>query len=167
MKLFSLALTAALGLGAIATPASAQAFGPQCLPYGYSGWSQHCYFQQYGCYGHYCPQYSSWYYWYPQQRCYLPCSYMRQYPPRNVNVNNNTNVNTNININGSPVGGVPVPVGPVADGPVGGPPIGGAAVGGPPVGGPAIGGGAPFGRCGADPRRGAGYHDRSAPQPVV
>lgn len=89
------------------------------LPCTYNGWSNQCWFNQYRCRGFYCPQRQNWFYYYQPRNCYLPVSYMNQFPPVNQNfnqnVNQNTNINQNININGNPIGGIPgLPAGAVA-----------------------------------------------------
>jgi hypothetical protein len=50
----------------------------------YCGWSQYCWNSNYGCCNYYCPESSSWYYWCEPRCCYLPCNYIQQYPPVEV-----------------------------------------------------------------------------------
>jgi hypothetical protein len=105
---------------------NSRSFQSHCYPSSYRGWSNYCWFSNYRCCGYYCPYQSCWYYWYPQQSCYLPCSYMSTFTPtpvnlnQNQNQNQNQNTNTNINIVGNsavpslpplPPGASPLPSG--------------------------------------------------------
>ncbi len=74
----------------------------------YRNWSHFCWYPQYGCYCSYCPTACDWFYFYEPMGCYLPISYVRQYPPT-------TNVNVNVNNNNNVLGGTPaLPVGATA-----------------------------------------------------
>jgi len=73
-------------------------------------WSRYCWFPQYGCYGCYCPDDCCWYYYCASQRCYLPVSCLRMYPPVAVGTNINVN-NNNVGTPGLPAGGVALPQG--------------------------------------------------------
>jgi hypothetical protein len=52
-----------------------------CLPKSFNSWSTSSWSESYGCTIYYCSSDSQWYYYYPQQTCYLPCEYIADYPP--------------------------------------------------------------------------------------
>ena len=47
----------------------------------YRGWSRYGWFPQYRCYGYYCSDSSSWFYWYGPYNRYLPVSRISELPP--------------------------------------------------------------------------------------
>jgi hypothetical protein len=53
--------------------------------HSYHGWSRYCWFPNYGCYGYYCPDDDTWYYWYGPGNCYRPVSDMASNPPDSSN----------------------------------------------------------------------------------
>ena len=81
----------------------------------YRSWSSYCWYPRYGCYCYYCPTSCGWFYYYEQDRCYLPITQVAQYPPTNVNVNVNNNNNQNV-IGGGGVPALPVGAAPISGG---------------------------------------------------
>jgi hypothetical protein len=49
-------------------------------PASYHNWSKSCWFPKYGCNGYWCTESNSWYYWCEPRCCYLPASYIEEYP---------------------------------------------------------------------------------------
>jgi hypothetical protein len=60
-----------------------QTFGTSgyCLPESCDCWSTSCWSDSYGCTIYYYSSDGQWYYYYPQESCYLPCEYINDYPP--------------------------------------------------------------------------------------
>ena len=70
----------------------------------HSHWTHRYWWGKYGCYTYFCPSTRCWYYWYQQDNCYYPCSYIGSATPvaetapvgvpsgvtQIVNVNNNS-----------------------------------------------------------------------------
>jgi hypothetical protein len=44
-------------------------------------WTHRYWWGKYGCYTYYCPSSCCWYYWYQQDNCYYPCSYVGSATP--------------------------------------------------------------------------------------
>ncbi len=42
----------------------------------HSHWTHRYWWGKYGCYTYFCPSTRCWYYWYQQDNCYYPCSYI-------------------------------------------------------------------------------------------
>jgi hypothetical protein len=51
------------------------------VPRGYDGWTQMRWDARYGCRCHWHPHNRLWYYWYAPRGCYLPITYLDEYPP--------------------------------------------------------------------------------------
>jgi hypothetical protein len=51
------------------------------LPGGYRGWTHACWYGRYHCRCYWHPHNRLWYYWYAPQGCFLPISYLPDYPP--------------------------------------------------------------------------------------
>ncbi len=106
--------------------------------YSYKGkdhhqWAYKCWYAKYGCECYYCPSACCWYYWYPQDSCYYPVSYIPQYTPTYVErpVSYPTGVQQIVNVtNDSPGAGTVAAGGPGGSGPQQLPPPGPPA---PPV----------------------------------
>ena len=93
-------------------------------------WTHRYWFGRYGCYTYYCPSTSCWYYWYQQDNCYYPVSYINtatpvfERPPVGVETEVKQIVNVTNNSPGSSTAGAGTtspPLPPVAPAPVGPP----------------------------------------------
>jgi hypothetical protein len=51
-----------------------------CRPATYHNWTKYSWMPKYNCSGYYCAEAKSWYYWCEPRCCYLPVSYIEQYP---------------------------------------------------------------------------------------
>jgi hypothetical protein len=81
-------------------------------------WTYRYWWGKYGCYTYYCPSTYCWYYWYPQDNCYYPCSYVSSAvpvaQPAPVGVATGVTQITNVNANspGAGAGGAMPPAPP-------------------------------------------------------
>jgi hypothetical protein len=49
-------------------------------PCSYRNWTKTCWLPKYGCSGYWCAESSNWYYWCEPRCCYLPTTYIEEYP---------------------------------------------------------------------------------------
>ena len=79
-------------------------------------WTYRYWYGKYGCYTYYCPSTCGWYYWYPQDSCYYPVTYIvTATPVREVApVGVPTGVTQITNVTNNSPGAAAAPVGPAA-----------------------------------------------------
>jgi hypothetical protein len=83
-------------------------------------WTHRYWYGKYGCYTYYCPSTYCWYYWYSQDNCYYPVSYIKTATPvfERAPVDVDTKVQQIVNVTNNSPGSATAGKGSAGSGPV-------------------------------------------------
>ncbi|CAN5412316.1 hypothetical protein BH10PLA2_BH10PLA2_15760 [soil metagenome] len=56
-------------------------------PCSYNNWTKTCWLPKHGCSGYWCGESNNWYYWCEPRCCYLPTTYIEEYPSEEIEEN--------------------------------------------------------------------------------